>query len=67
MFKQKRIREFFGGKKRVVKEYEQLGIWFGDADMDNSEGTSPTLKPLRFRTSLDSKNLEASETEWEML
>ncbi|KAK4285889.1 hypothetical protein QN277_002520 [Acacia crassicarpa] len=61
-----RIKEAIGRKKRLVKEYEQLAIWYGDSDMEFSEGTSRSST-----TSLDSKNLQMQqnlpETEWELL
>lgn len=58
----KRIKDAFGRKKRLEKEYEQLAIWYGDSDVEFSKGTSQTY--------LDSKNLQVQnlcETEWEIL
>ncbi|XP_019464977.1 PREDICTED: uncharacterized protein LOC109363241 isoform X3 [Lupinus angustifolius] len=66
----KRIQDAFSLKKRLVKEYEQLAIWYGDTDLEHSQGLSRTLLPFRSRTYEDSKNLQghdASETEWELL
>ncbi|KAJ1400830.1 hypothetical protein SESBI_29266 [Sesbania bispinosa] len=34
----KRIQDAFASKKRLAKEYEQLAIWYGDADMEPSQG-----------------------------
>ncbi|CAJ2645437.1 hypothetical protein L195_g002947 [Trifolium pratense] len=67
---QKRIQDAFASKKRLAKEYEQLAIWYGDADMEPSQDVSGTRLPFSSRTYTNSKDLEvqqASETEWELL
>ncbi|XP_028763699.1 uncharacterized protein LOC114721972 [Neltuma alba] len=66
----KRIKDVFGRKKRIEKEYEQLAIWYGDSDIEFNDGTSQSGMPFSFPTSLDSKNLQVqnlSETEWQLL
>ncbi|XP_061339419.1 uncharacterized protein LOC133286090 isoform X1 [Gastrolobium bilobum] len=66
----KRIQDAFASKKRLAKEYEQLAIWYGDTDIELSQGLSQTLFPFSSRTCVDSKDLQvqhASESEWELL
>ncbi|GAU35734.1 hypothetical protein TSUD_369990 [Trifolium subterraneum] len=66
----KRIQDAFASKKRLAKEYEQLAIWYGDADMEPSQDLPGTRLPFSSRTYTNSKDLEvqqASETEWELL
>ncbi|KAK7257168.1 hypothetical protein RIF29_30946 [Crotalaria pallida] len=66
----KRIQAAFASKKRLAREYEQLAIWYGDTDMEHSQGLSRTLLPFDSRTYVESKNLQgrdASENEWELL
>ncbi|XP_020224508.1 uncharacterized protein LOC109806497 isoform X2 [Cajanus cajan] len=66
----KRIKDAFASKKRLAKEYEQLAIWYGDTDIEPSQGSSQILLPFGSRKYMDSKNLQvqqASETEWELL
>jgi hypothetical protein len=67
---QKRIQDAFSSKKRLAKEYEQLAIWFGDADIEPGQDLPPTLRRFNSRTYVNSTNLQvqqASETEWELL
>lgn len=61
------LRDAFTSKKRLVKEYEQLAIWFGDADMGSNK-QSEQQRPLTFTTTMGSKDLQA-ETDfgWEVL
>lgn len=66
----KRIKDAFASKKRLAKEYEQLAIWYGDTDIEPSQGSSQILLPFGSRKYMDSKNLQVqqdSETEWELL
>ncbi|RDX81619.1 hypothetical protein CR513_37683, partial [Mucuna pruriens] len=66
----KRIQDAFTSKKRLVKEYEQLAIWYGDADIMPSKGFSQTSLPFSSKTDMDSENMEEqhdSESEWELL
>ncbi|KAK7313121.1 hypothetical protein VNO77_37549 [Canavalia gladiata] len=66
----KRIQDAFTSKKRLAKEYEQLAIWYGDTDIEPSQGFSQTLLPFSSKTYVNSKNLQlqhASEPEWELL
>lgn len=66
----KRIQDAFSSKKRLAKEYEQLAIWFGDADIEPGQDLPPTLRRFNSRTYVNSTNLQvqqASETEWELL
>lgn len=61
----KRIQDAFTSKKKLAKEYEQLAIWYGDADIEPSP-----LFPFSSNTCVNSKNLQAqqaSEIEWELL
>lgn len=65
LFIQERIKDVFGRRKRLVKEYEQLAIWFGDCGTED-EGTSQSST-----TYLQSKNpqvqWDSSEPEWEII
>lgn len=66
----KKIQDAFASKKRLVKEYEQLAIWYGDVDMGYSEDSSQTFLPSFPATPLDSKNLQtqhACDSGWELL
>ncbi|XP_058747405.1 uncharacterized protein LOC131620369 [Vicia villosa] len=66
----KRIQDAFCSKKRLAKEYEQLAIWYGDAEMEPNQDTPQTHALFSSRTYETSKNLQvqqASETEWELL
>ncbi|CAK8561440.1 unnamed protein product [Lathyrus sativus] len=66
----KRIQDAFASKKRLAKEYEQLAIWYGDADMEPSQDIPQTRALFSSRTYSNSKDLQmqqASETEWELL
>ncbi|XP_075671107.1 uncharacterized protein LOC142640752 isoform X2 [Castanea sativa] len=66
----KKIQDAFASKKRLVKEYEQLAIWYGDVDMGSSKDGSQPLLTSTPAKSLDSKNLQLElsyDTEWELL
>ncbi|KAK4576985.1 hypothetical protein RGQ29_027485 [Quercus rubra] len=66
----KKIQDAFASKKRLVKEYEQLAIWYGDVDMGSSKDGSQPLLTATPAKSLDSKNLQLElsyDTEWELL
>ncbi|CAI8583699.1 unnamed protein product [Vicia faba] len=66
----KRIQDAFSSKKRLAKEYEQLAIWYGDADMEPNQDTPQTRALFSSRTYANAENLQvqqASETEWELL
>lgn len=53
----KKIQDAFTSKKRLVKEYEQLAIWFGDVGLDSSQEA----------TSESSRTHHAGDSEWELL
>lgn len=53
----KKIQDAFTSKKRLVKEYEQLAIWFGDVGLDSSQEA----------TSESSQTHHAGDSEWELL
>ncbi|KFK42315.1 hypothetical protein AALP_AA2G240000, partial [Arabis alpina] len=67
-FKRK-IMDALTSKRRREKEYEQLAIWFGDADM----GCDLINTKQHARTSLDSKSSHSNvpfateDSEWELL
>ncbi|XP_030929969.1 uncharacterized protein LOC115955775 isoform X5 [Quercus lobata] len=66
----KKIQDAFASKKRLVKEYEQLAIWYGDVDMGSSKDGSQPLLTSTPAKSLNSKNLQLElsyDTEWELL
>ncbi|XP_030480405.2 uncharacterized protein LOC115697511 [Cannabis sativa] len=55
----KKIQNIFASKKRLAKEYEQLAIWFGDADINSSQDSSSDSHNQQTRHTRDS--------EWELL
>ncbi|XWS52156.1 hypothetical protein CRYUN_Cryun11dG0043000 [Craigia yunnanensis] len=66
----KRIQDVLTSKKRLAKEYEQLAIWFGDANMGSNHDYLQTLRPSSSRTTLECKNLQTElecDSEWELL
>ncbi|XP_065630774.1 uncharacterized protein LOC111992175 isoform X2 [Quercus suber] len=66
----KKIQDAFASKKRLVKEYEQLAIWYGDVDMGSSKDGSQPLLTSTPAKSLNSKDLQLElsyDTEWELL
>ena len=56
---QKQIQDAFTSKKRLVKEYEQLAIWFGDVGLDSSQEANS------YKDS--SGTHQAGDSEWELL
>ncbi|KAL4334103.1 hypothetical protein GQ457_07G015030 [Hibiscus cannabinus] len=65
----KRIQEALTSRKRLVKEYEQLAIWFGDADMGSGHDHFQTLQPSSS-TTLEPKNTRTEpvcDSDWEIL
>ncbi|XWS10943.1 hypothetical protein CRYUN_Cryun38cG0041800 [Craigia yunnanensis] len=66
----KMIQDALTSKKRLAKEYEQLAIWFGDADMGSNHDYLRTLRPSSSTTALECKNLQTEllcDSEWELL
>ncbi|XP_022753346.1 uncharacterized protein LOC111301720 isoform X2 [Durio zibethinus] len=66
----KRIQDALTSKKRLAKEYKQLAIWFGDADMESNNDNLQTLRPSSSSTTLECKNLQTElicDSEWELL
>ncbi|KAK8358828.1 hypothetical protein V6Z12_A04G050100 [Gossypium hirsutum] len=54
----KRIKDALTSKKRLVKEYEQLAIWFGDADMGSDHNHFQTPRPSSSTATSKSKNTQ---------
>ncbi|TYJ39153.1 hypothetical protein E1A91_A04G047000v1 [Gossypium mustelinum] len=66
----KRIKDALTSKKRLVKEYEQLAIWFGDADMGSDHNHFQTPRPSSSTATSKSKNTQTElvcESDWELL
>ncbi|XVF78727.1 hypothetical protein PTKIN_Ptkin14bG0158800 [Pterospermum kingtungense] len=66
----KRIQDALTSKKRLAKEYEQLAIWFGDADMGSNPDHFQTLRPSSSSTASECKNKQTEhpcDSEWELL
>ncbi|GMY32004.1 hypothetical protein FCV25MIE_27246 [Fagus crenata] len=66
----KKIQDAFGSRKRLVKEYEQLAIWYGGIDMGSSKDGSQPLLPSIPAKPLDSKDLQLEpsyDNGWELL
>lgn len=60
------LRDAFTSKKRLAKEYEQLAIWFGDADMGSNNGSNQ--RPQTFLTTTQCEDLQAeTDSGWEVL
>ncbi|KAM5586212.1 hypothetical protein ABKV19_005226 [Rosa sericea] len=55
----KQIQDAFTSKKRLVKEYEQLAIWFGDTGLDSSQEATSNEE--------NSGTHHAGDSEWELL
>ncbi|KAL5565177.1 hypothetical protein UlMin_028341 [Ulmus minor] len=55
----KKLQDIFAPNRRLAKEYEQLAIWYGDADIDSTRDAPFNLPKLQTRRSFDS--------EWELL
>nr|XP_011460775.1 PREDICTED: uncharacterized protein LOC101314829 isoform X2 [Fragaria vesca subsp. vesca] len=55
----KQIQDAFTSKKRLVKEYEQLAIWFGDVGLDSSQEANSYKD--------NSGTHQAGDSEWELL
>ncbi|KAE8124733.1 hypothetical protein FH972_019590 [Carpinus fangiana] len=66
----KKIQDAFNSKKRLAEEYEQLAIWYGDADMSFGKDKWQPPLPSTPATLLDSKNSQTQlpcDSEWELL
>ncbi|CAE5963967.1 unnamed protein product [Arabidopsis arenosa] len=65
-FKRK-ILDALTSKRRREKEYEQLPIWFGDADMGSDLATKEDSKQVEAIDSKSSQLLESEDSQWELL
>lgn len=63
----KLIQEAFASRKRIIKEYEQLSIWYGDIDSDSSFHSDQCLSPHMTSASRPSQARDLGESEWELL
>ncbi|CDP05988.1 unnamed protein product [Coffea canephora] len=63
----KLIQEAFASRKRIIKEYEQLSIWYGDIDSDTSFHSDQHLSPHMKSASRPSQARDLGESEWELL
>ncbi|EOY13199.1 Fiber Fb32-like protein isoform 3 [Theobroma cacao] len=66
----KRIQDALTSKTRLAKEYEQLAIWFGDADMGSNQDFLQTQRPSSSTTPSECKSLQTElvcDSEWELL
>ncbi|GMJ13853.1 hypothetical protein HRI_005054500 [Hibiscus trionum] len=66
----KRIQDALTSRKRLTKEYEQLAIWFGDADMGSVHDNFQTLRPSSSTATSDPKNTQTEivcDSDWELL
>ncbi|XVF18717.1 hypothetical protein REPUB_Repub11eG0046900 [Reevesia pubescens] len=66
----KRIQDALTSKKRLAKEYEQLAIWFGDAEMGSNHDYLQTLQPSSSTMALECKSLQTElvcDSEWKLL
>ncbi|TYG71514.1 hypothetical protein ES288_D05G402800v1 [Gossypium darwinii] len=66
----KRIKDALTSKKSLVKEYEQLAIWFGDADMGSDHNHFQTPQPSSSTATSKSKNTQTElvcDFDWELL
>ncbi|GLT48602.1 hypothetical protein SLA2020_222170 [Shorea laevis] len=65
-----RLRDALTAKKRLVKEYEQLAIWFGDADMVSDKESMQSLLPSTAATTMGYGNSQTElegDSGWELL
>ncbi|XP_010471365.1 PREDICTED: mucin-1-like isoform X2 [Camelina sativa] len=65
-FKRK-ILDALTSKRRREKEYEQLAIWFGDAEMGSDLSTEEDSKQVKAIDSKSSRLLESEDSQWELL
>ncbi|XP_010428219.1 PREDICTED: uncharacterized protein LOC104712921 isoform X2 [Camelina sativa] len=65
-FKRK-ILDALTSKRRREKEYEQLAIWFGDAEMGSDLATGEDSKQVKAMDSKSSQLLESEDSQWELL
>lgn len=66
----KKIQDAFTSKKRLAEEYEQLAIWYGDADMEPGKDECQPSLPCTPATPLDLRNSQIQpplDSEWELL
>lgn len=61
----KLIEEVFASRKRLIKEYEQLAIWYGDIDTDISSQSERL--PCMQSASRSAQLPDLGESEWELL
>ncbi|XP_027073682.2 uncharacterized protein [Coffea arabica] len=63
----KLIQEAFASRRRLIKEYEQLSIRFGDIEADTSFHSEQFLSPYMPSASRPSQAHDLGESEWELL
>ncbi|XP_039013689.1 uncharacterized protein LOC120143436 [Hibiscus syriacus] len=66
----KRIQDALTSRKRLAKEYEQLAIWFGDADMGSVHDHFQTQQPSSSTPTSEPKNSQTElvcDSDWEIL
>lgn len=66
---QRKIMDVLTSKRRREKEYEQLAIWFGDADMgcDLMNTKEHATIPLDSKSSQSNLPFALEDSEWELL
>ncbi|EOA33760.1 hypothetical protein CARUB_v10019955mg [Capsella rubella] len=62
-----KILDALTSKRRREKEYEQLAVWFGDADMGSDLATGEDSKQVEAMDSKSSLLLESEDSQWELL
>ncbi|GLU18089.1 hypothetical protein SLE2022_344080 [Rubroshorea leprosula] len=60
------LQDAFTAKKRLVKEYKQLAIWFGDADMGSDKESLPSTAATTMGYGNSQTELEG-DSGWELL
>ncbi|GKV02073.1 hypothetical protein SLEP1_g14554 [Rubroshorea leprosula] len=60
------LRDALTAKKRLVKEYKQLAIWFGDADMGSDKESLPSTAATTTGYGNSQTELEG-DSGWELL
>ncbi|CAD5317062.1 unnamed protein product [Arabidopsis thaliana] len=65
-FKRK-VLDVLTSKRRREKEYEQLPIWYGDAEMGSDLATKEESQQVEATDSKSSLLLESEDSQWELL
>ncbi|KAL3508743.1 hypothetical protein ACH5RR_028144 [Cinchona calisaya] len=61
------IQDAFASRKRLIKEYELLPIWFGDIDTDINLHSDQCILPSVTSASRTSQANDLGESEWELV